>query len=344
MRRLISIFCAAVLGVGTLVAGGGPASAAEVVTVGPGESIQDAIDGVPPGSTVIVRRGVYRENLDIATDRLSLVGLGARLRPPTSPAPSICSDPEDPTATTGICIHDARGVNVTGFTVQEFGGTGIFVINALNTKITSNRAINNDEYGIFANSSTHTLIAYNRTAGSTEAGIYVGDSPTSRAKVIGNESVRNGLGVFIRNAQIGAVVNNLLHNNCVGALVLGDAPGPAGDFRMTGNVIARNRRFCPPAPEDEGAPALSGTGIVIASGRGMNINHNWIIENVPGGPVDFSGGVVVIQAGPTPPVDNSVRRNVIVANSIDIFSDGAGTGNVFIGNHCETSEPTGLCT
>jgi hypothetical protein len=51
---------------------------------------------------------------------------------------------------------------------------------------------------------------------------------------------------------------------------------------------------------------------------------------------------VLIQSGPTPPRGNSVRRNVIVANRVDIFSDGTGA-NVLEPNHCQTSIPSGLC-
>ena len=47
------------------------------------------------------------------------------------------------------------------------------------------------------------MIANNRTTSSTEAGIYVGDSPQSRAKVVGNETAQNTLGIFIRDAQRG---------------------------------------------------------------------------------------------------------------------------------------------
>lgn len=333
------------------------ATADDAVVVRPGESIQAAINQATPGTTVIVKRGVYRENLEITTDRLTLLGSGARLRPPTSRLPNVCGDPDITELTSGICIHGevtfgsqgpvigqpVRGVKVTGFTVQGFGASGIYVIGGADTEITSNRALNNGEYGIFANSSAGTFIAYNRTTSSVEAGIYVGDSPQSRAKVVGNETDRNSLGVFIRNAQRGSVDDNLIHDNCVGTLVLGDAPGPVGGFRMTGNIVTRNRKFCP-ASTEEGTPALSGTGIAIVGGQNMNIRNNWIVDNVPSGPVDFSGGVVVVQGGPTAPHGNTVRQNVIVANGIDIFSDGSGSGNVLEPNFCQTSEPAGLCS
>ena len=256
----------------------------------------------------------------------------------------------------GVCIHGdvtmgpqgpnvsrpIRGVNVSGFTVLGFGGIGIFLIGGADTEISDNRALNDGEYGIFANSSTGTSIENNRTTSATEAGIYVGDSPQSRAKVTGNETDHNTFGVFIRSAQRGSLDDNLIHDNCVGTLVLADAPGPAGGFRASGNVITHNHRFCP-ANNDDQTPALSGIGIAIVGGHDMNVQKNWVVDNSPSGPVDFTGGVVLITVDRTAPCGNTVRKNVIVANKLDVFSDGTGTGNVLMPNFCQTSSPAGLC-
>jgi parallel beta-helix repeat protein len=339
----MTIASAVALGVGTLVAGS-PAGADEAVVVRPGESIQAAIDVAVPGTTIVVRQGTYRENLEIATDRITLVGSGARLRPPATSRPTGCTDPEPPSLVSGICIHGTRGVKVDGFAIQGFSNTGIFVIGGGDTEVTHNRTTGNGEYGIFANSSTNTLIADNRAAGNGEAGIYVGDSPASRARVIGNESARNGFGVFVRSAQRGVIDDNSIHDNCVGVLVLADAPGPAGGFRLRDNTISRNRKFCAASPE-QAETGLSGVGILVVSADNLTIQDNWIVDNAPSAQVLYSGGVIIFKGGPSTADNNTVRRNVIVFNEeLDLFSDRTGSGNVLTPNFCQRSEPPELCT
>src|ERR671918_2807869 len=73
-----------------LVAGGGSATADSSV-VGPGESIQKAINAADPGDTIIVR-GVHREDVIIRKDGIKLLGQDAVIEaPPKSNADSRCS-------------------------------------------------------------------------------------------------------------------------------------------------------------------------------------------------------------------------------------------------------------
>jgi nitrous oxidase accessory protein NosD len=317
------------------------------------------VDAASPGSTIIVKRGTYAENVVIATDGITLKARGAKLVPPASSAPNACSfgDP----ATDGICVigqldtpPDApptvrdpiEDVTVKGFEVTGFPGTGILFLGADDPVVKHNRTVDDGEYGIARFFSSGGLIAGNETSGSEEAGIYVGDSPDADVLIVGNRTFDNHLfGIFLRDAADGRVVANESSGNCVGAIVLNTGVNVAGDWHFFGNLIHDNDRFCP-ADGEEGAPPLSGIGILLANASDNVLIGNKIVGNEPSGEVPFTGGVVVVDArspGAEPPSRNLVKGNVILDNQTDVFWDGSGTDNVIERNLCRTSVPDGLC-
>jgi hypothetical protein len=91
-----------------LVAGVGSAAAQSSV-VGPGESIQKAINAADPGDTIVVR-GVHHEDVAIRKDGIKLRGDDAVIEPPAK-ADSPCSKAVGPEA---FCVQDPRGVDRPG--------------------------------------------------------------------------------------------------------------------------------------------------------------------------------------------------------------------------------------
>ena len=323
------------------------------VFVGPGESIQAAVDAAKPGTTIKVF-GHHSENVAITTDRISLVGVHAVLEPAATPIQNACFDPANPTDINGICVlgdvdfstgevkREVRGVTVVGFTIRGFSDSGIIAVGAQDATFAGNVADDNDEYGITAFSSTGTKMLYNRASGAGEAGFYIGDSPRANAKLVGNVSTDSLFGVLVRNAEHGFLKRNRIYGNCVGVVVLADAPGPAGFFRLIRNAIVKNTKACP-ASEDSSVP-VSGIGVALVGATGVRITGNAIVGNQPSGETAFQGGVVVVKGDlGTVPTNNHVHGNLIVRNDPDIFWDGSGTGNSFRGNRCDTSVPSGFC-
>src|SRR5215217_5698592 len=211
MRRTIVLLATMAL---TLLVASGVALAAAIGSagaqssiVGPGESIQKAINAAEPGDTIVVR-GVHREDVVIRKDGIKLRGDDAVIEAPTrAKADSLCSRavgrPE------AICVFGDENiktdklegqrvsdVSVSGFTIRGFkikgkGDNDAFVIDvyaARNATVVGNRAIGNVAGGIAVGRSVNTTVAKNHVIGSPETdteGISVGGD-SRNTKVVNN--------------------------------------------------------------------------------------------------------------------------------------------------------------
>jgi parallel beta-helix repeat protein len=211
----------------------GSAQAADKV-VGPGESIQKAINAADPGDTIVVR-GVHHEDVAISKNGIKLRGDDAVIKPPAKA--------DSPCAPEAICILGdmnfqtgeitgprVSDVSVSGFTIRDFQeALSIDVLHARNATVAGNRAIGiAGGIGITA-SSINTTVANNDVIGnpnSSTSGIAVEfSSNTTLAKnVVRNIPVgENAIGVG-HGATNTTIEGNDLVGNWVGAYVV-DAPG-----------------------------------------------------------------------------------------------------------------------
>ena len=316
----------------------GAAPKGNTIQVNAGGSIQAALDAANPGDTVSVAPGVYAENLVISKDRVSLVGHGTTLVPPAVPGIGVgilvadvdTSSPDFPPPIN----HIVSGVSVTGFTMvgQGIWEVGVLVFGAANTSLSNDIARNNTDYGYFTNTSSGTSFTNDVASGGGEAGFYVGDSPDAGASLQGVESFGNGFGVFVRDAEGVRIIGLNSHDNCIGMLVLADAPGPAGNIDAHVSSFNHNTNACPES--DDGTPPLSGIGVAIVGGNDVRLDGNSIQNNVPGGETAFTGGVVMIPGDSgTLPSNVSFHGNQMGGNSQDFLTLGPGTNIRISGNH-----------
>jgi hypothetical protein len=324
-------------------------ASAHTIKVSPGHSIQAAIDQAQPGDKVKLRPGTYHESVEIKKNDLTLKGSGedsTRIEPAGTPAP-VC----------GICIADAddqgnkistvENVHVKKLTVDGFTAFGVLLSGTSGGRVDHTTASDDGEYGIAAFDSSDTRFEWNNTPRNGEAGLYIGDSPNANATLHGNTSWGNHDGILVRDASFGEVSRNWLFDNCVG-LIFVNTPEPvdAGNWTAKDNRTVGNNRDCLPLPE-EGIPPFSGLGIFLFGVHDIDIVDNVSLFNRPSGPTVASGGIILRSGAPigTGPTTNTrVASNVAFHNEpFDITWDGAGTGNVFVANRCETSEPAGLC-
>ena len=345
------------------------------VQVVAGQSIQNAIDGAAIGATVCVGPGTYRENLLIKKDGITLKGAGPEntvLEPPAQPRP-FCPVLQIPPiggenfGLNGICVADldpqgkvlrtVNDVRVTGFTVRDFSGVGILFGGTNDARADHNVAANNKSYGITAFLSTHGLFEFNTSYGSGDAGFYVGNSPNADFKIRYNTAFADLWGILVRDASMGSVTDNLLHDSCSGLVFLntGTTTG-VHNWRASHNIVAHNDKFC---SAEELPFSLTGVGILIGGGDHIVLRANRVLTNHPSGEpslindVPLAGGIVVVSTANVslfPGFYGDVaEHNIIVKNAVldnqpfDLVYDGLGSGNRFVFNTCDTSTPARLC-
>lgn len=346
-----------VAGIGLPVAVATPASAATIV-VSPGESIQAAVDAADPGDVVLVEPGVYREQVNIYEDNITLRGNNAILKPPRELQPNNCADGPGEASRDGICIFKLGeqgperidNVRVSGFSVLNFPGTGIIALFGNRITLENNITIGNAEYGIAAFVSQRVTFRNNRAEESHEAGFYLGDTTGPGNLIVANRATRNGLsGFFVRDAFGGTVMGNTAVDNCSGFFFLdtgSGGPKNTRDWRVDENIASHNNDVCHAGDEHE--PPMSGAGIVLYGTTFVFVEDNTVQDHASDAPSIASGGIVLRDAdmfGGNQSHENYVRFNTARRNlpfDIDAVS-GSGI-NIVRHNVCQRGNPPEACS
>jgi parallel beta-helix repeat protein len=310
---------------------------AQSSVVGPGESIQKAVNAAHPGDTIVVR-GVHREDVVIRKDGIKLRGDDAVIEaPPKAKADSPCSKTFGPEA---ICVLGdvniktgeltgprVSDVSVSGFTIRGFkiAGKGdntafvIDVIGARNATVVGNRITGNVASGIVFGKSVNTTIAKNHVIGSpeTENGIIVDSS--SRTKIVNNVVRKNNvLGIAVFDSPGTKMLSNDVsrsegsRSEGVGVYVA-DSPrtkilsNDVSRFGNTGIVIVGPERANNDAKVVGNRISRGPVGIWVANTKGGSIAGNTIHDNCAG---------MFFEAFPSEPVgDFEVKGNTVENNT-----------------------------
>ena len=288
-----------------LVAGVGSASADSSV-VGPGESIQKAINAADPGDTIVVR-GLHREDVAIRKDGIKLRGDDAVIEPPAR-ADSPCSRTFGPEA---ICILGGLNletgeitgprvsdVSVSGFTIRGFqeGGKGEFktfsidVLAARDATVAGNRAIGNVAGGIGVTAgSINTTVVNNDAIGnpkSSASGVAVEfSSYTTVVKNVVRNIPEGENAIDVNEATNTTIAGNDLIGNWLGAFIV-DSPGTKilfNDMSRTGIVGTYVA-----GPKSANAKVVGNNisggpwGIVVEDAHGGSLVGNNVHDNCAG--------------------------------------------------------------
>lgn len=288
----------------------------QVIVVNEGESIQAAVDRAQPGDTVRVMPGLYREEVLVRTDSLTLEGAVENGR-------RAILDGESTRANAVLAVADyftisglhLRNYTSNGATVQ--GTTGV-IFRDLVTE-------NTGEYGIFPILSTGVLVEHSVTSGVNDTGIYVGQSRDIVVRE--NEAFGNVSGIEIENSVNALVENNHTHDNTAGILVFilpGKTATEASDTRIVNNRIENNNLANFARPEMIVSVVPAGSGILILSADTTEVTGNTFTGNK-----SFAVGLVALtdfpgffgeQSAwdiPVVPENNWIHDNVYSNNGYD---------------------------
>jgi parallel beta-helix repeat protein len=349
MRRTIVLLATMALTV--LVASGVALAAAigfagaQSSVVGPGESIQKAINAAHPGDTIVVR-GVHREDVIIRKDGIKLRGDDAVIEaPPKAKADSPCSKVFGPEA---ICVlgdvnlengeltgQRVSDVSVSGFTIRGFkiagkGDSSAFVIDvtaARNTTVVGNRLTGNVASGIVASGSVNTTIANNHVIGSpvtADQGIIAESS--SRTKIV-NNVVRNYVsGIAVVDSPGTKILSNVARRNEIVGIFLGTQRANA---KVLGNDLSRSE-----------------FGIFVAGAHRGTFAANEAHNNCAGVvfEADFAGSVGNFEVKGNQ-VENNTRKCPAIQDREAFSGIGIGlfgaSGMEVTGNHLSGNVPSG---
>src|SRR5215207_9004756 len=257
MRRTIVLLAAMAL---TLLVASGVALAitkigsaeAQSSVVGPGESIQKAVNAAHPGDTIVVR-GVHREDVIIRKNGIKLRGEDdAVIEAPTrAKADSPCSRFSGPTAIcvlgdfnpeTGEVRRYVEDVSISGLTVRGFETVGIDVAAARDATVTKIRAVGNKngmgtalsvgtkflsnvvrysgEDAIGLEQGRDVTISGNDVEGSSNSGIFIGEG--TNATISSNDLTDNNLGMLVEKSTGTKIISNndIMDSTFVGTVIV----------------------------------------------------------------------------------------------------------------------------
>jgi parallel beta-helix repeat protein len=331
--------------------------APSIAIVHPGDNIQSAVDSARPGTTILIEPGVYQQSITVSTPNLSLIGIvDLQGNEPILESPA--------GADTGVTVvGPLNGFTLANITIRDFSGNGVLLEGVSHFQISHVTAINNGEYGLFPVFSAHGVITSCTASGSNDTGIYVGQS--THIVIQDSLAFDNVNGIEIENSSHVTAVHNECRQNTVGILedlLPGLTINVSAHNQLIGNFVHDNNRPNTAASDDIASFEPAGIGILMIGGSNSMVQFNVVTENGYAGIVLISGLEFVSLAGLPPsvyagidpnPEHTLTADNIVLGNGLlfsyamlppgaDLLWDGSGSGNHWVHNLFDTSEPAVL--
>ena len=296
------------------------------------KSIQDAVNSSNPGDLILVKPGIYYEEVVVNVPSITIRGWDRN---------TTIIDGEFERGN-GIQVVGVDGVALENLTARNALLNGFYWATAEGYRGSYLTAYNNGDYGIYAFDSVDGVIEHSYASGSPDAGFYIGQCYPCDAIVNNVISENNGLGYSGTNSGGSLYIINSIFRNNKGGIVPNTLDSellpPERETYIIGNLIENNNNINAPATN---STYLSfGNGIVIAGGNNNFIRNNVIVDH------DTYGIVITasLDVNYWPAHGNIVQENFIKnSRRADIALSGVSNlANCFDGNSYDVSIPPGL--
>jgi parallel beta-helix repeat protein len=211
---------------GVALAVGVGAAGAQGSVVGPGESIQKAINAAHPGDTIVVR-GVHREDVVIRKNGIKLRGVGNAVieAPARARADSPCSKTFGPEAICVLGDVNLKAATLTGSRVRDVSISG-FTIRGFKQK--PNKGFSTIMIDVFG--ARNATVEGNHVVGNLGAGI--GFTAEGLNNTIENNDLTNNNddGVFIEGQRNTTIADNTFKGNA------DNSPNAEGQINLQTNI------------------------------------------------------------------------------------------------------------
>lgn len=286
---------------------------APVILVEAGDSIQATVNAAPPGTTLRILPGVYRETVYIDKDGIRLIGVIDGGEWPTLDGEGRLND---------AVLYSGNNIVVENLRIRDYKGNAIMGQAGNNFEIRNNLIIDSGVYGVFPQLGRNGIVEGNVISGIADAAIYVGMS--DNVHVAHNEVFDSVAGIEIENSRHAIVENNYVHHNTGGILAF---ITPGLPIKTTVDVIIRDNfivdnntpNFGAPGSTVSGIPA--GTGVLIMAADDVVIEDNVITGNRTAGIllVDHANAANVTADPEADPVPDRVAilDNLMLNNGYD---------------------------
>jgi plastocyanin len=312
------------------------------------KTIQKAVDAAEAGDVVLVSPGVYREQVTVTTDDITIRGLERN----TTIVDGEFKRPM------GFLVQDADNVVIENITARYATLNNFYWTGADGFRGSFLTSYNSGDYGIYSFGSQHGVFEDSWGSGSRDSGFYIGQCKPCHQVIRRVKSTLSGLGYSGTNAGGDLVIaDSEWWDNYGGGITPNTLDSeenpPQADIVITGNYVHGNQNTNAPY-KDPAFASVYGMGIVVAGGDDDVVKDNKVEDHlyfgivvlpIPGlGPGPIEGAPVTGNVYPTH--RNRVEGNTVSGSGIADLALGApaGDGNCFVSNTYGTSLPPAIET